>query len=64
MVAAVTPGVAKKAPAGALVKQLAPLVGGGGGGRPDFAEAGGKDPAKIPQLLTAARTLIEKQLRS
>jgi alanyl-tRNA synthetase len=64
MVAAVTPGVAKKAPAGALVKQLAPLVGGGGGGRPDFAEAGGKDPGKIPELLTAARTLIEKQLRS
>ena len=48
MVAAVTPGAAKKAPAGSLVKQLAPLVGGGGGGRPDFAEAGGKDAVENP----------------
>ena len=63
MVAAVTPGAAKKAPAGSLVKQLAPLVGGGGGGRPDFAEAGGKDAAKIPELLAAARPLIEKLLQ-
>ncbi len=63
MVAAVTPGAAKKAPAGSLVKQLAPLVGGGGGGRPDFAEAGGKDASKIPDLLAAARPLIEKLLQ-
>ena len=48
MVAAVTPSAAKKAPAGGLVKQLAPLVGGGGGGRPDFAEAGGKDATENP----------------
>jgi len=64
MVAAATPGAAKKAPAGSLVKQLAPLVGGGGGGRPDFAEAGGKDPAKIAELLAAARPLIEKLLHA
>jgi hypothetical protein len=32
------------------VKELAPLVGGGGGGRPDFAEAGGKDPSGIDAL--------------
>ncbi|MGD9904867.1 MAG: alanine--tRNA ligase [Vicinamibacterales bacterium] len=64
MVAAATPGAAKKAPAGSLVKQLAPLVGGGGGGRPDFAEAGGKDPGKIADLLAAARPLIEKLLHA
>jgi alanyl-tRNA synthetase len=64
MVAAATPGAAKKAPAGSLVKQLAPLVGGGGGGRPDFAEAGGKDPARIAELLAAARPLIEKLLQA
>ena len=64
MVAAVTPGAAKKAPAGSLVKQLAPLVGGGGGGRADFAEAGGKEPAKIAELLAAARPLIEKLLQA
>ena len=63
MVAAVTPGAAKKAPAGALVKHLAPVVGGGGGGRPDFAEAGGKDAAKIPELLAAARAHIESLLQ-
>jgi alanyl-tRNA synthetase len=37
-------------------------VGGGGGGRPDFAEAGGKDPAKIKELLGEARLLVEKLL--
>ena len=63
MVASVTPGAAKKAPAGALVKHLAPIVGGGGGGRPDFAEAGGKDPAKIPDLLEAARSHIASLLQ-
>ncbi len=62
MVASATPGAAKKAPAGGLVKHLAPIVGGGGGGRPDFAEAGGKDPAKIADLLTSARTHIESLL--
>ncbi len=64
MVAAVTPGAAKTAPAGALVKHLAPIVGGGGGGRPDFAEAGGKDPDKIPELLDMARRHIKSLLTS
>jgi alanyl-tRNA synthetase len=63
MVATVTPGAAKKAPAGGIVKHLAPVVGGGGGGRPDFAEAGGKDAAKIPELLASARTHIESLLQ-
>jgi alanyl-tRNA synthetase len=63
LIASVTPDLSKKAPAGQLVKQLAPIVGGGGGGRPDFAEAGGKDPAKIKELLDEARVLVEKLLR-
>jgi alanyl-tRNA synthetase len=58
IIAAVTPDLAKKAPAGQLVKQLAPIVGGGGGGRPDFAEAGGKHPAKIGEMLAEARKLV------
>ena len=62
IIASVTPDLTKKAQAGQLVKQLAPIVGGGGGGRPDFAEAGGKDASKIPELLSEARSLVEKLL--
>ena len=43
IIASVTQDLTKRTPAGQLVKQLAPIVGGAGGGRPDFAEAGGKD---------------------
>jgi alanyl-tRNA synthetase len=64
IVVGVTPDLVKKAPAGQIVKQLAPIVGGGGGGRADFAEAGGKDPSKIADLLAASRTVLEKLLAS
>jgi alanyl-tRNA synthetase len=40
--------------AGKWLKEVAPKVGGGGGGRPDMAQAGGKDPAKIPDALDHA----------
>ena len=59
IIVTVTPDLIKRAPAGQLVKQLAPIVGGGGGGRPDFAEAGGKDPSKIGEMLSASRKLVE-----
>lgn len=49
--------------AGNLIKQLAPIVGGGGGGRPNMAVAGGKDAAKLPDALNAARDLIAAALR-
>ena len=62
VVVGVTPDLTTKVPAGQVVKQLAPIVGGGGGGRPDFAEAGGKDASRIGDLLAASRTLIEKML--
>ena len=39
--------------AGQLIKQIAPLVGGGGGGRPDMAQAGGKNAAGINDAFTA-----------
>jgi alanyl-tRNA synthetase len=64
IVVGVTPDLTKKVPAGQVVKQLAPIVGGGGGGRPDFAEAGGKDASKIQDLLAASRTVVEKLLSS
>jgi alanyl-tRNA synthetase len=44
--------------AGHLIRAMAPLVGGGGGGRPDFAQAGGSDPTNIPAALEKARTMI------
>jgi alanyl-tRNA synthetase len=62
IVVGVTPDLTKKIPAGQVVKQLAPIVGGGGGGRPDFAEAGGKDPSKVGEMLAAARGVLEKML--
>jgi alanyl-tRNA synthetase len=62
IVVGVTPDLTKKVPAGQVVKQLAPIVGGGGGGRPDFAEAGGKDASRITELLSASRIVVEKML--
>jgi len=62
VVVGVTPDLTKRVPAGQVVKQLAAIVGGGGGGRPDFAEAGGKDAARIGEMLAASRGVIEKML--
>ena len=62
LIVTVTPDLAKKAPAGQLVKQLAPIVGGGGGGRADFAQAGGKDATKITELLAAAQKEVTRLL--
>jgi alanyl-tRNA synthetase len=45
--------------AGDLVKQAAAIVGGSGGGRDDFAQAGGSDLAKLPEALTKIKSLIE-----
>jgi len=46
--------------AGNLVREAAKIVGGGGGGRPDFAQAGGKDPSKLSEALAAAEQLVEQ----
>jgi alanyl-tRNA synthetase len=63
-VVAVTKDLTSRVQAGKLVKELAPLVGGGGGGRPDFAEAGGKDPAGIENLLARAPEVLRSQLQN
>ena len=62
LVVAVSKDLTSRVQAGRLVKELAPIVGGGGGGRPDFAEAGGKDATKIDDLLAAAPKVLEVAL--
>ena len=44
--------------AGKIVKEIAKLVGGGGGGRPDMAQAGGKNPEGIPKMFEAAKNIL------
>jgi alanyl-tRNA synthetase len=62
IVVAVTSDLTSRIKAGQIVKEIAPIVGGGGGGRPDFAEAGGKQPEKIDEMLEASKNVIEKLL--
>jgi len=49
--------------AGNLVRELAKMVGGGGGGRPDMAQAGGRDPEKLAEALAKAPDLVRAMLR-
>jgi alanyl-tRNA synthetase len=60
LVACVSKDLTKKFHAGNMIKELAPIVGGGGGGRPDFAQAGGKEPAQIPAVLKRAEEIIRQ----
>jgi alanyl-tRNA synthetase len=62
LVVSVSKDLTSRVQAGRLVKTLAPIVGGGGGGRPDFAEAGGKDASKIDELLNQAPEALASQL--
>ena len=63
MVAMATDGAVKAgAHAGNLIKGIAALVGGGGGGRPNMAQAGGKNPAGIPDAIAEASKVLEGQL--
>ena len=64
IVVAVTPDLTGRVKAGQIVKEIAPIVGGGGGGRPDFAEAGGKQPEKIDEMLAAAEGAAAQAARA
>jgi len=61
MIAAGVKGADAKA--GEWIKHVAPILGGGGGGRPDFAQAGGKDPSKLEEAKTASLEYIKEQLQ-
>jgi len=60
LVASVSKDLTHRYHAGEIIKQLAPVVGGGGGGRADFAQAGGKDPSKVTEALKKAEEIIKQ----
>ncbi len=63
LVAMATDGAVNKgAHAGNLIKEVAPIVGGGGGGRPNMAQAGGKNPAAIDEALAKAKEIIKETI--
>ena len=59
LVATVSPAFIAKVQAGKLIQAVAPLVGGKGGGKPDAARGGGKDPSKLAEAFAHARTLLQ-----
>ncbi|MCC6167543.1 MAG: alanine--tRNA ligase, partial [Caldilineaceae bacterium] len=65
LVAAVTPDLVKRGVhAGNLVRDAAKIMGGGGGGRPDMAQAGGKDASKLAEALAGVPAWVEKSLEN
>ncbi len=62
LIAGVTADLTGKVKAGELVNMVAQQVGGKGGGRPDMAQAGGNDPARLPAALASVRAWVEQRL--
>lgn len=62
IIAGVTPGLVKRIQAGKLVGAVAKLVGGSGGGKPEIAEAGGKDQAALGAALEAVPGIVAELL--
>ena len=58
LLCSVSDGLTSRIKAGDVIKQLAGMVGGGGGGKPHFAQAGGKNPDKLPEAIAAAPQVI------
>jgi alanyl-tRNA synthetase len=59
LVATVSPDLTSKVQAGKIIQQIAPVVGGKGGGRPDNARGGGKDASRLSEALARAKSLLE-----
>jgi alanyl-tRNA synthetase len=57
-----SPDLLKRVPAGQVIKELAPMIGGRGGGKPDMAEGGGSQPEKLAEALEASYGVIERLL--
>jgi alanyl-tRNA synthetase len=62
LVVSVSKDLTDRIQAGQIVKAIAPIVGGGGGGRPEFAEAGGRNPAAIDELITRSPEIVRSML--
>ena len=58
----VTADISEKVPAGRIIKKIAPLVNGGGGGKPELAEAGGKDSSKLADAIEYGYSVVEELL--
>jgi alanyl-tRNA synthetase len=56
----VSDDLTSKVKAGNVIKEIVPIVGGKGGGRPDMAEGGGTEPAKLGEAIDASYGVIEK----
>ena len=63
LIAMVSKDLTKRFPAGEIIKAIAPVVGGSGGGRPDMAQAGGPDKDKLPAALEQASRSSPKRRR-
>jgi len=59
LLVAVTPDLISRIKAGDIIKHIAPIVGGTGGGRPDLAQAGGRDASKLDEALAQVATLLQ-----
>jgi alanyl-tRNA synthetase len=57
-----SPDISKRVPAGQVIKELAPIIGGRGGGKPDMAEGGGPEPQKLSEALEASYDVVERLL--
>jgi alanyl-tRNA synthetase len=57
-----SPDISNRVPAGQVIKELAPIVGGRGGGKPDMAEGGGNQPEKLAEALEASYKIVERLL--
>ncbi len=57
-----SPDLLKRVPAGQVIKELAPIIGGRGGGKPDMAEGGGSQPEKLAEALEASYGVVERLL--